>query len=552
MTDTSNDLQAMVAKAYGAIARPESLVDMLSELLAIDPDLADLGPDAQLHFDNAATILGEMYPATGTDFHALNTQADAALPCDLAVSRDLRVTSVNRDLFEDDLVEGTFAPDWLFDPVTMANDRERLREFSGAATQTMFRLFETRGDNSGRWFLARHADIEDQSMVLLSAVRLRWAHSTGRQFQSALHLTDTELALVRHLVTGGTLRGFAELRDRSIGTVRNQMKALQRKLSINSKEELLLLYVGFNHSLASPGGGEVTNHVCRNRFDTDGADGSRECIAWEEYGDPAGCPVLYFHALEGALLTDAVARSALAHGLRIIVPWRPHYGETTGSGRGLASSRDFAQRLPAFLDHLGIETCTGLGTQAGTPYLMAFAKAHPERLDKVVAAGPFLPVTDGSDYGFVPKRHRLQMRLARAVPAFASIYQRAMLATMGTGEFYRFVENYYIDCPRELRTVRDQDMVRMFRRSATYAVTENFGGTIETMLVWAADWGTLCDQLRVPVHLMVGAEDGNISPQFSYVTAQRYGFAPPVTIADAGSFLINDQPDRVMQAVARP
>ncbi len=544
-------MQAIVARAYAAIAKPETLVDLIHILTDAEDDLLDRPEQAEIHFGNAASILGRVYPLSASEAGVLNTAENSAYAGDLILDGDLRVLGHSDLVFDDSMPEtGVYAPDWLFSPVTRNADRKRLKAFGPADDGTFIRLFTGPQDDAGRWFVAQllagHDDA--QAVLALNAVRLRWSVETGAAFRKALQLTDTEIALVEHIVTGGKVRDFAEQRGRSIGTARNQLKTLQRKLSINSQEQLLLLYAGFVHSLESPDhGANVAAHKCDNIFE----DGDGQTIAWEEFGDPEGKPVLFFHALEGALVTPQVSQAAARSGLRIVAPWRSHFGDTSGlqSGSAFERTRNFAARLPAFLDHLEIDRVVALGTQAGMPYMMAMAQAHPERLHGVIGAGPFLPVA-GKDFRYLAKSHRAQMRIARIAPSFVRIYQRAMLATMGTGEFYRFVEEYYQDCPRELEAVRRPEMLDVFRRAATYAMRAEFEGTIDTMLTWSADWRELCRDIAVPVHMMVGAQDANCDPEFATLSCKRYGWPAAEIVDDAGSFLINDRTAQVMARIA--
>ncbi len=544
-------MQAIVARAYAAIARPETLVDLIHILTDAEDDLLDRPEQAEIHFGNAASILGRVYPLSASEAGVLNTAESSAYAGDLILDGDLRVLGYSERMFNHTMPEtGVYAPDWLFSPVSRNADRKRLTAFDSADDGTFIRLFTGPQDDAGRLFEVRLLSGENDTQVVLTlnAVRLRWSAKTGAAFRKALQLTETEIALVEHIVTGGKVRDFAEQRGRSIGTARNQLKTLQRKLSINSQEQLLLLYAGFVHSLASPDhGANVAAHQCDNIFE----DGDRQTIAWEEFGDPKGTPVLFFHALEGALVTPQVSQAATQAGLRIVAPWRPHFGDTSGlqSGNAFERTHNFALRIPAFLDHLEIERVVALGTQAGMPYLMAMAQAHPERLHGVIGAGPFLPVA-GKDFRYLAKSHRAQMRIARIAPSFVRIYQRAMLATMGTGEFYRFVEEYYQDCPRELDAVRRPELLDVFRRAATYAMRAEFEGTIDTMLTWSADWRELCRDIAVPVHMMVGAQDANCDPEFAALSCKRYDWPDAEIIEDAGSFLINDQTELVMNRVA--
>ncbi len=537
---SEKSLDAVVAKAYAAIAEPESFVHLLSELIEADEQMGGIGDMADLHFENAESILAKVYPLDSADYTALRTHLEAQLDCDIALDPRLRVLAANPRIVDSEwIAQPDFTSEWLFDPARISTDRARLQGLGSGDHKLFIRLFTSADDESGRWFGAHRTAVEGQDIIALHAVRLRWDERSGAAFQQAMELTPTETELTRHLVTGGKVRDFAEARGTALGTARNQLKALQRKLAINSKEELLLLYAGFIHSLDPPNEAAGTiEHTCPNLF-VDPAGGT---IAWEEHGDPKGDPVLFFHALEGPLFTHKVDQAAKTARLRIIAPWRPHYGATSGGQTGAGSPMEFAARLPAFLDHLGIERVITLGTQAGTPFLAAFAKSQGERVIAVIAAGPFFPITEGGDYEYLPRRQRIHYRISRVTPAFARVYMRAMLASMGTGEFYKFVEDYYDSCPRELETVQQPQMIRNFRKAANYVLPLGPNGPVDTMLNWSAKWGDHLRDMPAGFHVMLGAEDCNTSPEFARLSANRFGFPDPEVIADAGSFLIEDKP----------
>jgi pimeloyl-ACP methyl ester carboxylesterase/DNA-binding CsgD family transcriptional regulator len=547
-TGSSAELEAVVAKAYAAIAEPESFVPLLNDLIAADEKMGGIGNAADMHFANAEAIFDKVYPLAEADYSTMLSHLENDLECDLALDQSFRVLLANDRVFGEDAIEADeYAPDWLFDPVTTAQDKARLQKAAAGDDRIFLRLYTNPEDENGRWFSAYRVPVGGMHVIALQAVRLRWDERSADAFQTAFELTDTETELIKHLVTGGSTREFAEMRGRSVGTARNQLKALQRKLTINSKEQLLLLYAGFIHSLDPVSESDATDHVCANLF----CNEEGLTTAWEEHGDPDGKPVLFFHALEGPLMTPAVEEAVRRAGLKIIGPWRPFYGGTSGLSQGPKSPIEFADRLVELLDHLEIDRCVALGTQAGTPFLAAFAQAHAERIVQSIAAGPFLPIVENDDYRFLQTRQRTHFRICRIAPGFARVYMRAMLASMGTGEFHRFVEDYYDGCPRELATVQSPDMVRNFRRAANYVLSRGRMGPGDTMLNWSAQWGHLFEGLGDRMTILLGAQDANTPVEFARVSSARFGLSDPIVIPDAGSFLIEEQPQAVFDAVRR-
>lgn len=106
-------------------------------------------------------------------------------------------------------------------------------------------------------------------------------------------------------------------------------------------------------------------------------------LAWDEWGNPGGFPILYAHGTPGsgreAQLLDHAARDL---DLWIIAPHRPGYGGSTHlPGRSVL---EWAEDAHVLADHLGLDRLALLGFSGGGPHAIAFALRYPSR---VSAAG---------------------------------------------------------------------------------------------------------------------------------------------------------------------
>jgi hypothetical protein len=89
-------------------------------------------------------------------------------------------------------------------------------------------------------------------------------------------------------------------------------------------------------------------------------------LAWAEYGDPAGVPLLFLHGAPGGRLSAAPHDQRFARqGLRVIAPERPGYGRSdAASGHTV---RDIADDLLALLDACGLDGCSSSAGRAAGP-----------------------------------------------------------------------------------------------------------------------------------------------------------------------------------------
>lgn len=119
-------------------------------------------------------------------------------------------------------------------------------------------------------------------------------------------------------------------------------------------------------------------------------------LAWNEYGDPAGFPVMYYHGWPSSRIQAALAHHlARQRGLRIVAMDRPGMGRSTfEAGRTLESWPKLMER---FADALGIEKFGQLGVSGGGPYVLACAAQIPERLSGSAVLGGAVLVDELTD-----------------------------------------------------------------------------------------------------------------------------------------------------------
>ena len=157
-------------------------------------------------------------------------------------------------------------------------------------------------------------------------------------------------------------------------------------------------------------------------------DASGRRIAYCEYGDPTGQPVVVAHGSPGSRYEGlSLHNAAAAAGIRLIVPDRPGFGRTDPSlDKGFHSWDDDFVTL---IDHLELDSATLMGFSGGGGYALAVAAAVPERVSKLVLACAMIP---GAPRDTLRRRIKLVSALYFAA-TWAPRVAGAMLA--GTGVF---------------------------------------------------------------------------------------------------------------------
>jgi pimeloyl-ACP methyl ester carboxylesterase len=261
-----------------------------------------------------------------------------------------------------------------------------------------------------------------------------------------------------------------------------------------------------------------------------------QVLAWAEYGDPAGIPVLYHHGWPGSRLEARCAHEhALALGVRIIAPDRPGFGASTQApGRTLG---DWPGDAGALLDHLDVSRFAAIGISGGAPYALACAAALPARVTRVCIVSAMGPVDgDAALQDFDPIR-RLALRLAgRRSPLMRGLLQGAVGPLIARNAD-RFVSSLARRCALPDRATLARAEVRA-RIAASFREGLRMGaaGAARDLELYAAPWAIPLARIEAPVHLWHGEADGIIPAWLARRLAAKLPSAIPRFLPAEGHY----------------
>ena len=556
----------LIKEAYAVVAKPERLMllqQMLDEDLA-GRDLSDrVEPEIAAHFDRATHLLEELTPGVGSDFakFADENVGNTQKSYDLLLDNRLKITECDDGIFtDDDFTRGKNLPDWAWSETEVNDDRNALRDIAKAGEgQHTLRLRQTPDMARGSLFLATHLPApltsarrsKSGGMVALRSLPMRYDEASAEAFARAFGLSAAESDIVRQIVDGGTLRALAAERGTAVGTVRNQLKGLLQKLSLNSQIDLVCLYAGFRQSRLSHLTGKIGGQT--NQY-TPRIVNLREHgkLPVQFYGPVDGTPILFLHpAYGGAFLTHDWQALCERRHLRIIAPWRPHFGRDDGQSSSISMVQQFCNALSALLDKLDIDKVNVLGASGGTPYAFGFARQHPDRVIGMTIAGAAVPIATRAEMGMIGLSNRLPLQLARYAPAIARYYVRAWLAKLHEGGKDNFIERFFQDSSADMALARRADFGRTFREALRYSHALNYKASVEELILNSADWSELAEGVNIPVTLLSGETDRLAPTALVRSFAARHGFTMIGPVAGVGSFLLFQRPELVCDTILR-
>ncbi|MEC3974377.1 alpha/beta fold hydrolase [Amycolatopsis sp. H20-H5] len=144
------------------------------------------------------------------------------------------------------------------------------------------------------------------------------------------------------------------------------------------------------------------------------ADGRK--LAFQEWGEPGGQPVVSIHATPGSRLERYPDEQAIAErNIRLITFDRPGYGLSDAQpGRTLL---DCAGDVVRLADHLGLEAFSLMGMSGGGPFVLATAWATSGRVLSAAVSCGLAPLDRDDAFVGMSEGNARELALARSDPA---------------------------------------------------------------------------------------------------------------------------------------
>ena len=229
-------------------------------------------------------------------------------------------------------------------------------------------------------------------------------------------------------------------------------------------------------------------------------------LAYAEYGDPAGRPVIFFHGTPGSRLFHYLDESiAQSLGARIITPDRPGFGLSDFKpGRTLLDWPDDVMELA---DALQIDRFAVAGTSGGAPYVAACALKIPHRLTRAVMISSAAPID-------APAATKGMVWLNRLL--FSSARYSRMLAKLSWGlmnfAYHQSPERFFdfeakLSPETEKALLKEPDVRAMLMQDYAEATRMGARGTAWEMTLLAHPWGFRLQDITMEVYLWHGEAD---------------------------------------------
>jgi pimeloyl-ACP methyl ester carboxylesterase len=261
-------------------------------------------------------------------------------------------------------------------------------------------------------------------------------------------------------------------------------------------------------------------------------------IAFEEYGDPNGVPVIFCHGWPSsrtmARLTDEPAREL---GIRIVSLDRP--GIRDSSFQPNRKLGDWPRLLEQVVERLGLREFRVLAISGGAPYAYATAVAMPERVRAIAIVGGAPPIAEITDGEGLLLLYRWMLALYRTRPALLRrcfYVVRPFLSVRSPVRFRPFVLKMLRLRPCDAESLRNAAAFDAVFESQRLAWRASAEGVMADAEIYAQPWGFAIEDVRVPVRLWHGKEDRAFSVQLAEQMVRRLPNCKSRFVNDAGHY----------------
>jgi len=274
--------------------------------------------------------------------------------------------------------------------------------------------------------------------------------------------------------------------------------------------------------------------------------GSGRRIAFSQFGDPLGTPLIYAHGFPSSRREAWLVHAAACEvGARIISIDRPGYGDSQPAPERRLS--DWPEDVLSVADQLGLERFGLLGVSGGGPYVLAcawrLAQAEAHGLQgRLTACGLVCPLGAIYRNEQLEQMHwaaRMNLRIGQQAEWLSGLVFGGPTATL-LEHWPSLVENTRsLAAPAADRQVlADPETAAILNRTIADAMRNGAPGARRDLYLYTHDWGIPFEQIDFPVRIWHGQADGTVPIEHARWYAEQLPNANLTELPDEGHYSV--------------
>ncbi len=238
-------------------------------------------------------------------------------------------------------------------------------------------------------------------------------------------------------------------------------------------------------------------------------------IAYVEYGNPNGKPIILFHGNRNSrLMYEFISDYAYKSNLYVIVPDRPGYGLSDFYSHG-SSIVDYPSDVTFLADSLDIDRFAVFGYSCGGPFALACAWKIPERITAVGVFASIGPLNPESSFG-IPSGLRTLYWLSGRIPWSVRI-SLGITSYVVKHHIDTYLKIIHSSLSKTDKEIYGRLGLREKLRADRIDGVRQGGWAAAYDLSLAAKWPIPLDQINTRVHLWQGLEDKVVGRMGNYM-----------------------------------
>lgn len=276
------------------------------------------------------------------------------------------------------------------------------------------------------------------------------------------------------------------------------------------------------------------------------ADG--RVLAWREFGDPDGWPLIAVHGSpDSSALWGLIDDPARRAGVRVVAPDRPGFGRSTP--RPKRSILSWVDDLDVLTGHLELTSFRLLAISGGSPYALAVAAVHPDRVIRLGLLSVISPLdAPGVTRGANPQV-RLTFWVARRAPFLLEPLGRLMTKLTLKDPDKAAERLIRMRPPADREVIRRPEVMAVLRENLPNQFRDPASMAVE-MRNAARPWGFDLGDITVPTTIWQGGLDDVHTPAMGRYLAAHLANAELVYEADHATFTFLDVVDDLLETLA--
>lgn len=398
------------------------------------------------------------------------------------------------------------------------------------------------------------AALPDHKAMFITALDWTWPDGLGESLKQSFLLTERELQVLAHLMTGEGADNIAKRSGRSVGTVRQQVKSILSKLNVSSQMQAVALVAAAAsawqrlHKVAPRARKTETDYPLFQdvlRLDA-------RSIGLRRFGKKGGTPVIVVH---GALfvpgVTEVERRAAMEIGLDVICAARPGYGPTSPVAKVDTSAVVAARDILSVIDYFELQRVVVVAHDIGCLTAFQLAAIAPDRIAAIVAGPTTPPMLSWDQTKDMPRKHRLHAWAAQKAPRLMH-----MLVTLGLAHVDRVGTTSIPDiifggCDFDRDTWGRDEFAETLPETYRHISTLNGNAFWHDMLMTNLNWTEMATGLQLPVELLHGDLSQTVSRSHVEAFASRLENGTFLPIHNAGHTMPLTHFDLIFQRAKR-